>query len=238
MLWISCRQDLNGLNEAFGDPNLYLLGETFSTTNDITTKGYSLAKENSQNLISVLHPELKQAISDCIRKNNILFQVSGEDSGLKTWYIRYFESLFHWHDVPRRSLATQSIAIAPAPNLGLSIAPAPSPTSFFPRLSPASLQSPASLPSPLPSMNNLPESTSPTNVDPRHKGNDKSRTIIIACVVTAVVTLVVAALFFILCCRGGLESKQNDDRPLLSLSLSDFSSGMYFPHSLLFSRSF
>ncbi|KAG4132414.1 hypothetical protein ERO13_D08G030700v2 [Gossypium hirsutum] len=225
LLWISCRQDLNGLNEAFGDPNLYLLGETFGTTNDITTKGYSLAKENSQNLISVLHPELKQAISDCIRKNNLLFQVSGEDCGLKTWYIRYIDSLFHWHDVPRRTLATQSIAIAPSPNLGPSIAPAPSPTSFFPRLSPASLQSPASLPSPLPSTNNLPESTSPTNVDPRHKGNDNSRTIIIACVVTAVVTSVVAVLFFILCCRRGSASKQNDERPLLSLSLNDFSGG-------------
>ncbi|GMJ01493.1 FORMIN HOMOLOGY 5, formin homology5 [Hibiscus trionum] len=228
LLWISCRRDLNDLNEAFEDPNLYLPGQTPLTTNDITTKSYSLEGESVQKLISVLHPELKQALFDCIRKNNLLFQVSGEDSGFKAWYTRYFESLFHWHEAPRRALATESIAIAPASNLGPSPAPAPYPNSEFPRLSP---ESPASLPSffPIPSneaaapINDLPNNISPANMDPRRKGTDNSRTIIIACVVSAVVTSVAAALLFLLCCRRGYSAKQNDDRPLLSLSLNEFS---------------
>ncbi|GMI74178.1 hypothetical protein HRI_001087100 [Hibiscus trionum] len=235
LLWISCRQDLNDLNVAFEDLNLHLPGETPSTTNDITTKSHSLERGSTQKLISVLHPELKQALFDCIRKNNVLFQVSGEDSAFKTWYAGYFESLFHWHGVPRRALATESIA--PASNLGPSLAPAPSPTSEFPRLSP---ESPASLPSffPIPSneaappINNLPNTISPANMDSRHKGTDNSRTIIIACVMTAVVTSVVAALFFFLCCRRGSSAKQNDDRPLLSLSLNEFSGGS--PHAYAF----
>ncbi|KAK8635421.1 hypothetical protein V6N13_004158 [Hibiscus sabdariffa] len=230
LLWISCRQDLNDLNEAFEDLNLYLPGKTPHTTIDITAKRYSLEGESVQKLISILHPELKQGLFDCIRKNNLLFQVSGEDSGFKAWYTRYFESLFHWHEAPRRALATESIAMAPASNLGPSPAPAPSPNSEFPRLSP---ESPASLPSffPVPSneaaapINDLQNNISPANMDPRHKGTDNSRTIIIACVVTAVVTSVVAALLFLLWCRRGSSAKQNDERPLLSLSLNEFSSG-------------
>ncbi|XWS27905.1 hypothetical protein CRYUN_Cryun25bG0020400 [Craigia yunnanensis] len=231
LLWISCRQDLHDLKEAFEDPKLHLLGETPSTTNDVTTKG--LAKENIQKLISVLHPQLKQALSDCIRKNNLLFQVSGEDSGFKTWYTKYFESLFHWHDVPRRILATQSIAVAPASNLGPSPSPAPapasapSPASESPDFSPAPLRSPASPPSPLPipshqatpPINDLLNNLSPANRDSENKGTDNSKTIIVACVVTAVVTSVVAALFFFLCCRRDSGAKQNDERPLLGLSL-------------------
>ncbi|XWS51946.1 hypothetical protein CRYUN_Cryun11dG0025400 [Craigia yunnanensis] len=233
LLWRSCRQDLNDLKEAFEDSKLHLLGETPSTTNDITTNGHSLAKENIQKLISVLHPLLKQALSDCIRKNTLLFQVSGEDSGFKTWYTRYFESLFHWRDVPRRILATQSFAVAPASNLGPSPAPAPSPSSESPDFSPDPLQSLASSPSllPIPShqsappINHLLDNLSPANRDSENKGTDNSKTIIIACVVTAVVTSVVAALFFFFCCRRDSGAKQNDERPLLSLSLSEFSSG-------------
>ena len=237
LLWRSCRQDLNDLKEAFEDPELHLLEETPSTNNDINRKGPSLAKENIQKFISVLHPQLKQALSDCIRKNNLLFQVSGEDSGFKTWYTRYFESLFHWHDVPRRTLATQSTAVAPALNLDPSPAPAPYPASESPDFSPDPLQSPASSPFPLPipshqaapPINDLLDNLSPANRDSENKGTDNSKTIIAACVVTAVVTSVVAALFFFLCCRRDSGAKQNDERPLLSLSLSEFCGGIYFP---------
>ncbi|XVF34096.1 hypothetical protein REPUB_Repub18cG0027900 [Reevesia pubescens] len=235
LLWRSCRQDLNDLLKAFEDPTLYLLEKTPTTTNDINLKGHSLAKENIQKLINVLHPQLKQALSDCIRKHNILFLVSGEDSGFKTWYTRYFESLFRWHDVPRRTLATESNAIAPALNLGPSLAPAPahSLASESPDFSSDPMQSPASPPSPLPipshqaapPRNNLLENFSSANRDSENKGTDNSKTIIVACVVTAVVTSVVAALFFFLCYCKDSGAKQNDERPLLSLGLSEFSGG-------------
>ncbi|WRX29309.1 Formin [Theobroma cacao] len=236
LLWTSCRQELNDLKDAFEDPELHLLEETPSTSNDIDRKGHSLAKENIQKLNNVLHPQIKQAISDCIRKNNLLLHISGEDSGFTTWYTRYYESLFRMPDVPRRILATQGIAVAPSSNLGPS--PSPSPSSApapapSPDFSPDPLQSSASSPSPLPTPshhaappeNDILDNLSPANRHSEEKGTDNSKTIIVACVVTAVVTFVVAALFFVLCCRRGSGAKQNDERPLLSLSLSEYSGG-------------
>ncbi|XP_022735388.1 formin-like protein 5 [Durio zibethinus] len=236
-LWISCRKYLNDLKEAFEDPKLQLLEETPSTTDDIDRKGHSLAKEYIQKSINVVHPQLKQALSDCIRKNNLLFQVSGEDNGFKTWYTGYFESLFRWRDVPRRTLATQSTAVAPTLNLGPSSspspAPAPSPASESPAFSPDPLQSLAFPPSPLPipshqdapPINDHLDNLSPANSDSEDTGTDNSYTIIVACVVTSVVTSVVAALFFFLCWSRDSGAKKNDERPLLSLGFSDFSGG-------------
>ncbi|XWS11154.1 hypothetical protein CRYUN_Cryun38cG0059300 [Craigia yunnanensis] len=206
LLWISCRQDLNDLKEAFEDLELHLLEETPSTTNDINRKGHSLAKENIQKLLNVLHPQLKQAVSDCIRKNNLLFQKD----------FSYSEHC-----------SSPCLELRPIP------CPAPSPASESPDFSPDPLQSPASSPPPLPipshqaapPINDLLDHLSPANSDSENKETDNSKTIIVACVVTAGVTSVVAALFFFLCSRRDSGAKQNDDRPLLSLSLSEFSGG-------------
>ncbi|PPS15134.1 hypothetical protein GOBAR_AA05457 [Gossypium barbadense] len=130
LLWISCRQDLNNLKEAFEDPKLRLSEETRSTINDIGAKSHLLAKEKFQKFIKVIRPELKQVLSDCVRKNKLLFQESGEDSCFKTCYPQYSGSLFRWCEVSRKSLAAQSIAVGSALNLRpttpRSSAPAPS----------------------------------------------------------------------------------------------------------------
>ncbi|XVE50509.1 hypothetical protein DITRI_Ditri01bG0167900 [Diplodiscus trichospermus] len=254
LLWISCRKDLNDLKEAFADPQLQFLEETPSTTNGINRKGHSLEKEDIQKLINVLHPHLKQALSDCIRKNNLLFQVSEGDSGFKTWCTRYFESLFHWHYVPRRTLATHGTAVTPSLNLGPSQSqsqspfpfpfqsPSPSPSpSPAPALSPAaepldfvtdtlrsSSRSPRRKPSKhrSPSKDDLPDNSSPAEGDSEDEETDKSKTIIVACVLTSAVTTAVAVLFFFLCCRKDSGDMLNDDRPLL-LSLTSSSSHAY-----------
>ncbi|OMO80524.1 Actin-binding FH2/DRF autoregulatory [Corchorus capsularis] len=235
-LWISCGKDSNDLKEAFEDLKLHLLEETPSTTYDVNTKGSPFAKEKIHKLIDVLHPQLKQALSDCIRKKNLLFPVSGEDSGFTTWYTRYIESLLRWPDVPRRILATQNSGSAPAPapapgpasSSSPASAPAPSPDfALDPWLSSPPPPPPPRAPSPRrsPSKVDPLDDLSPANTTKSGKRTDSSKTIIIACVVTAAVTFVFAALFFLLCCRRGSGIKLNDERPLLSLSLSDYSGG-------------
>ncbi|KAJ6314116.1 hypothetical protein OIU78_017720 [Salix suchowensis] len=113
--------------------------------------------------------------------------------------------------VARNLLQIISEPPAPAPSAG-SPSPSPSPA---PDLAP----SPASTPNPSPSPQEpfFPHLTPPS-----------PREISPAVVVTAGVTFVVAALFFLLCnkvCRRGPGARRNDERPLLSLSLSDYSVG-------------
>ena len=77
-----------------------------------------------------------------------------------------------------------------------------------------------------------PDSNSNVQAD---KKSASRKPVVIAVIVTASVTFVVAALFF-LCfckvCRTGTAGRRNDERPLLSLSLSDYSVGR-FPTSLV-----
>ncbi|KAG8365028.1 hypothetical protein BUALT_Bualt18G0060300 [Buddleja alternifolia] len=73
-----------------------------------------------------------------------------------------------------------------------------------------------------------------------HPHQISHETLIIIVAVTASVTFVLAALFFLcccLCCRAGSGRGRNDERPLLSLSLNDYSVGTsYFFLLLLYLR--
>ncbi|KAH1063327.1 hypothetical protein J1N35_028314 [Gossypium stocksii] len=153
LLWINCRQDLNDLLYTFVDPKLRRLEEILS--NVIHTAGYSFANENIRNLVNIRHPELKHLLSNCIRNNHLIFQVSEEDS--KPWYTRYVKLLFRRHDVPRRFLGSKKTEEDPDSDLGPSPSPSSSPSSS-PSPSPSS--SPSSSPnlSPAPSDSKVPES--------------------------------------------------------------------------------
>ncbi|KAF9672935.1 hypothetical protein SADUNF_Sadunf11G0096000 [Salix dunnii] len=171
LLCIICKVDFIRLKEAGEKPNFCLPAETFSGADEFSSKGWSADKENSQRLIKVLHPQFRETLTDCIRKNNYLFHVSGDE------------------DEP-----------------------------FFPRLSPP----PLSL-----SENSSGGSTSGPNIEPDN-GKNNNKTVLIAVLVTAAVTFVLAALFFLFCttvCRRGSGARRNDERPLLSISLSDYSVG-------------
>ncbi|KAL4278179.1 hypothetical protein GQ457_03G023490 [Hibiscus cannabinus] len=189
LLWLDCRHELNG---------------------------FSLEKENIQNLFR--HPALKKALSICMRKNDLIFQVSVEDGGFNPWYTRYVNSLYHRLDDPRRILASSNIAQAPDSNSGPSpspdSAPASSPDSDAPDFSPnpSPSISPASSPSPsLPKPSNQPppvHEPNPNHGDSEYKGISKL-TLAIACIGTALVTAFVALFFFFLCFR-----KQINRRPI------------------------
>ncbi|KAB5534766.1 hypothetical protein DKX38_017852 [Salix brachista] len=242
LLCIICKVDFIRLKEAGENPNFCLPEETFSGADELSSKGWSVEKENSQRLIKVLHPQLKETLTDCIRKNNYLFHVSGDEGSADIYHSTFLNSLFHRRAGARRNLLQSPAPApsvgsmipspAPAPSVGSMIpspAPAPYPVStqnpapssdepFFPRLSPP----PLSL-----SENSSGGSTSGPNIE-RDNGKNNNKTVLIAVLVTAAVTFVLAALFFLFCttvCRRGSGARRNDERPLLSISLSDYSVG-------------
>ncbi|KAE8732181.1 Formin-like protein 5 [Hibiscus syriacus] len=215
LLWLDCRQELSDLSQAF-ELKFHRLREILS--NIIHTVDYSLAKESIQNFVR--HPALKQALSNCMRKNDLIYQASVKDGGFNPLYIRYVNSSYNRHDVPRRILSPKNIAEAPDSDSGPSLspssppdsAPASSPDSEAPDFSPipSPTESPASSPFPsLPKPSNAPPPVHDLHhVDFEYKGLTKT-THFIACIATALVTAFVAFLFFFLFFR-----KQINPRPI------------------------
>ncbi|KAK8643899.1 hypothetical protein V6N13_013176 [Hibiscus sabdariffa] len=228
LLWLECRQDLNDLSQVL-EPKLRRLREILS--NVIHTVGYSLATENIQNLVH--HPVLKQALSNCMRKNHLIFRASVKDGGFNPWFTRYVSSLYRRRDVPRRFLASNNTAESPDSDSGPSPspdwAPASSPDSeapeseapgseapdFSPTPTPPSPSpSPSKSPASSPSQSILKPSNQPSPVHAPNHGDLEhehhginTTTLIIACVVTALVTAFVAWLFLFLCFRKEINLK-------------------------------
>ncbi|KAG6689522.1 hypothetical protein I3842_11G179700 [Carya illinoinensis] len=235
VVWISCRQDLIHSREAVKDLSLCFLDEKSNSANDINSRFRSLAKENIEKIISVLHPHLKRTLLDCLRKNNILFHVSGEEGGSKIWYAEYLGFLYTRPNGPRRHLGAEllqnSETPSPAPAVGPPISsPTPSPD-LAPSPAPVPFSSPAPYPqSPAvsPGVPNFSNSTfqpsanedssgSPSNSNVQeNKRSNSHKSVVIAVAVTASVTFVVVALFF-LCytkvCSKGSRARRNDERP-------------------------
>ncbi|KAM2718453.1 hypothetical protein EV1_030362 [Malus domestica] len=239
LLWISCKVDLFRLTEAIEHLNLWLTEETYSGPDEINSKTRLLGKEKFQKLINVLHPEVKRTLSDCLRKHNLLFSVSGEEGASKIWSVKYIESLFPIPYVPRRNLADVP-SPAPAP-IYSQRSPVPSPgvapsTSQSPSPTPARRSPQGSFFPSIPRNSGLQASgpASGSNIQ-EHKGRDERKKIVTAVVITASVTFIVAAVLFLCCtkiCRNGKKDRQNDDRPLLSLSLTDSAGSSYKSYAM------
>lgn len=184
--------------------------------------------------INVLFPQVYQILIDCVRGNNLMLRSAGEKKRLSSWYTRHLKFLFNlpWSST-RRVLAQTS-----------GEAPAPSPTSPSPSPAPSIHLRPTNIPASPPvvpifdpdvNSNVRPTATDQTSggASGEQSSNQKSsnRTVVIAVVVTASVTLVIVAVLFIFCrrCFGiGPGRGKNDERPLLSLSMSDYSIGTKF----------
>ncbi|KAF8391461.1 hypothetical protein HHK36_023766 [Tetracentron sinense] len=241
-MWINCRLVLMHMRESVEDFDLYLPEETTSGSKEINSKSRSLATGNIQKAISDLPPQIKETLLDCLRKQNLRFRVSGEESGTKNWYTKYLESLFSWSDAPRRYLRSelhQYIAAAPAsapavdsptyspapssdPAPASSQAPNPQPPAESPGhpISPPDFIDPSPQPSSGAHSSAIPDSA--THL-PSKKHNSSRKSVIIAVVATTAGTFAFSAILF-LCyrksCRNhvGSGDGQKDEKPLLSLS--------------------
>lgn len=174
----------------------------------------------------ILFTQVNQILVDCARAKNPVRGDGGEEKSSDSWYLRLLYNL-PWSSTRRMLAETPGDAPAPSPMVS-SPSPAPSipiavppAVPFFPNVSISDLPPPTAG-----------EQTS-SGASDAHSSNRKSskRAIIIAVVVTAFVTFAIAALFFLFCCKCSRTGRKNDERPLLSLSLSDYSIGtMSFPY--------
>ncbi|XP_019193442.1 PREDICTED: formin-like protein 5 isoform X2 [Ipomoea nil] len=226
LVWLNCRIELINAKEAVEDLELFVQEGQYSGKNEIISRRRQPTKTDMQKYESLVHPLVKQTLLDCLQKNNLEFLVSGEETGSKTWYTWFLDFLFARLDTPKRRELVQNSGEAPAP---APIEASPGPISdsqpptlppkapivpFFPPSNSSSLQPVASEPS--------------TSGALSEEQTSKHRTVVVAVTVTATVTLFVVALL-LLCyykvCKGGSRKGQNDERPLLCLSLSDYPIG-------------
>ncbi|MED6152595.1 hypothetical protein PIB30_093555 [Stylosanthes scabra] len=127
---------------------------------------------------------------------------------------------------PGPSLAPSSEpSPAPSPGPGLAPLSAPVPVDprplhpplspFFPKLTPPTTKN-ADI--------SAPPSSDTNKTEDKHSSK---KTVVIAVVITALVTLIGAAMLFMFCGRFSKtgQGRKNDERPLLSLSMSDYSVG-------------
>ncbi|KAJ6752200.1 hypothetical protein OIU85_002605 [Salix viminalis] len=196
LLCIICKVDLIQLKDADENLNFCFPEETFNGASELRFKGWTI----------ICSMFLKMKVVQIIITQGVLLQEICCKSSQSPR--------------PSASAGSPSPSPSPAPDLAPSPAstpnPSPSPQEpFFPHLTPPSPReiSPAG------------QISGPIEPD---NGKNNHKTIVFAVVVTAGVTFVVAALFFLLCnkvCRRGPGARRNDERPLLSLSLSDYSVG-------------
>lgn len=192
-----------------------------------------------------LYTEMKGSLIDCLIKQNLLVPIFGGSNSINAEHMarvlnqgpllrkhlagqsatKNFPSTFPDSVLPRRRIQASEASSAPFDGINhITLQPpseAPSPKNDPENFSPA----PASGDHLEPEVNN---SVSPIAITPSEHTSSKKKAIIIAVVVTATVTLTFAAICF--CCfykylerKYQFGNQKRDERPLLSLSLSDFS---------------
>lgn len=236
----NCMLELIHAQKTLHDLEFHFVEERSSDSDELLNG--RLSRRKMHDTVNVLIPQVNQILVDCIRGKNFMLRDAGVEKGSDSWYTRYLGFLFNlrWSST-RRALAQTS-----------GEAPAPSPTVSSPSPAPSVPLAPNEIPASPPLVPFFPPVLNNSNLQPT-AGDDTSagasdvqssnrktskRTVIIAVVVTASVTFVFAALLFLFCrrcCGAGSGRGKNDERPLLSLSLSDYSIGtISFPYCFFF----
>ncbi|KAK1430961.1 hypothetical protein QVD17_14112 [Tagetes erecta] len=210
LIWANCETELMRIMEGLQDLQSSSNHETFL--------------EHDRLLKSLAFQDLyiKKTILDCLNAKSVAIPESGETKQDTKWYMDYLQ---YFSLGPDHGRTTRRLAESDAP------APSPGPSPSYSPVEPPSVTRPPSSPffpeipkDPSFGKNIQAPTGSGANVQTDNGNNDTHKKIIIAVVVTATVTFLFAALFF--CCyirTCGKRRGQNDERPLLSLSLSDYS---------------
>ncbi|KAI0495175.1 hypothetical protein KFK09_025325 [Dendrobium nobile] len=245
-IWLNCKLDLLGTKSVMSVVNEY---EDVGASTKLDLKKMRFPRANVHEAISNLPTEIRYYLIDCMMEQILLVPSFG-DADPANRYARHPARLLDQNTISRKHLAGQAgnknllstmfpaSALIPrrrnqasqttsAPIDGLNSnnlqpsSEAPSPEDDPDKLSPT----------PLPGGYIEPEvnNPSPQHASPPSEQKSKNaKTIIIAVVVTATITLTISALCF--CCfyrylrnKYQFDNGHRDERPLLSLSLSDFS---------------
>ncbi|XP_031254527.1 formin-like protein 3 [Pistacia vera] len=136
-IWIHCRKELIRIN-AFEDFGIYFPPEgTIDLKSTVLTKGY-IHKD-----INLLPPQMKQTLSDCIRRENLLYHVSVKEGSFEHWFLKHIKLLFSFSlpSAPRRNLISEQPrqkAKLRAPVFAPAAAPETEPKTISPGPAPAS----------------------------------------------------------------------------------------------------
>ncbi|QCD86523.1 diaphanous 2 [Vigna unguiculata] len=263
VLWKYCREDLFHLVKDVGNHDLCLSRELSGGTNIISSEIQPLAREETKNFINAYCSEFKEDILHCLRKDNPPLPVSGKEDDSDIWHVAYMGPPFSRSSAPTRNfgrILLQRISDPPSPGPAPSLTPFPEPSSApSSEPSPAPSSDPSPVPSPHSPVHHLPGPLQPSSApsffpkltppaasdisappssetDKQEDSHSNKKTVVLAVVITAVVTFIAASLLF-LCWRRHRRTghvRLNDDRPLLSLSMSDYSVG---PSSFSFGNS-
>lgn len=230
---VNCIFELIHANEALEDLEYRGPVEKSHISDEVIVNGRSLAKSDAQKIFAALDPKVEKTLLDCLRKKDLMFLISGEEKDSKNWYTKYLDIIYSRPGAFRGRELIQSFGEAsplPSPAAAPSIPVVPEPwrhTSppsppFFPRdFSNSNLQPTFSEQS-----SSGPSSSSDVQAN---KQKSTRETVVIAVAVTAAATFVLSALLFLCCrriCGTGSGLGKNDERPLLSLSLNDYSIGI------------
>lgn len=241
-LWFNCKLDLMDMKGTFEGMDLCHTKEILSCIITKNQEKHSLTRRNLRKALSLLPPQIKRSLLDCLEKQNVAINDSGEVNGYKSWSVEYLEYLFRWPDSSRRYLIDDpsGIAITPAPSPDV-LPPAPSPSADPPAPS-SEAPSPGPISEvpqpyrdvipPTPARHIFDEATTPATSDISGPGQNPSESskhgnnkkVIVAVVVTAGATFFIAALMF--CCYRKRKNSiygPKDESPLLSISMSDYS---------------
>ncbi|KAK4768041.1 hypothetical protein SAY87_003182 [Trapa incisa] len=201
LLWINCRTELIHVKDAIEDLDLCFPHKVLDVMGDrVDHECLSLPEGNVREIMNAVHHDLKVSILDCLRRNNYPFHVSGEETHSNHWHTKYIESVPPTANNHRRDLASSSSSEMTGEH------------------------------STEKKINSLAKLSSKKK---KMEGNDTNRQIIIAVVVTASVTIIFAVLLFLCCsklCSSRTDMGLHDDRPLLSLSMTDYSTGSSHKH--------
>ncbi|KAL8033638.1 hypothetical protein ABFX02_13G172600 [Erythranthe guttata] len=216
LLRVNCMVELVNAQKTLQDLEFHSTKDRSSDSIEFLNGRFSRKKIHET--VNFLLPQVNQILVDCVKGKTHMHAESGEDKSFdETWYTRYLWFLFNRRSVSKRRSLAETFDGAPAPSpLVASPSPAPSITATPPSLPFFPPDSSGSSFQPPPFVANVGSSG----------GKSSKRTIVIAVVVTAVVTFLLVALFFLFCRRCfkmGAGRGRNDERPLLSLSLSEYS---------------
>ncbi|XP_050884153.1 formin-like protein 5 [Lathyrus oleraceus] len=196
ILWVTCMEDLIHVRKDIGDLGLCLPRESHSRANEVTSEFRSITRENIQILISTCNPQLKENFLNCLRKNSVPLQDQS-----KSWNTAY-EGSGSSKRYPRR-ISPRYLAEKQdedGANNGSS------------KKDKSDSDSDKSS-----------KKKSSKSSDSKSKQHEKA--IYNAIAMIAMVTFVFAVCIFLCCCRccGSGRVNQTDERPLLSMSRSDYS---------------
>lgn len=150
----TCCEDFIHLKKEDEYHDLCLLLELFAGTNKVSSTVRPVAQADIQKLLNACHPQIKEIFLHCLRKNNLLLHVLGEEDDSKIWHVTNIGYLFSTSSIPRRNPGRVLLQlISEPPGLGPAVGSptpslTPSPEPSLPPLPEPSL-SPSPAPAPL-----------------------------------------------------------------------------------------